>query len=158
AAVDGDVILVREGQYGSLDLVGRAVSVVADVGATPKLNVETSSTQAWIRLGGLAPGETQVVRGLAIAGDWSSFFGPGVLAEAQAGGTAWIEDCTLLGGTTSLRALAGSHVVLKGSTVQGFPAGFDGILSYPPGTGIEVEGTLELIGSVARGGDGYDAL
>src|SRR5687768_12236739 len=62
-AQDGDVILVREGAYTQGFVVdGLAVTIAADAGATPVFQIEVHSGSPGVRITGLAPGETVVLR------------------------------------------------------------------------------------------------
>lgn len=48
AAQEGDVILVREGRYPRFSVTGKAVSIVAEAGASPKMLKGTGTGVCWI--------------------------------------------------------------------------------------------------------------
>ena len=87
ASADGDLVLVRDGDYAGFTIEDRGIVVTAEVGA----DVHTAS----LRILDLSAGKTVVLRGLQAQAP----SGAGTaLTVRNCAGSVWIEDCILRGG------------------------------------------------------------
>lgn len=175
AAVSGDVLLVRAGEYPeSLVLGSKSLTVTAEVGATVRVH--------GISVSGLPSGETIVVRGF----DARDNVVPGISCTNSAG-SIWLEECGVLAFPTFFGPAGGAtvtdceSVVLSGCTITGpqrIGMSNDTFLStrsrvflydslveggsfdrFDGWTGMIVtDGTVFLAGSTVRGGAGQDGV
>ena len=83
AAVDGDVLLVKSGDYVDLSINGKALTIQAEAGASVRIG-----TNQPIRVLQLAPTKRVLLRGLVIRG----FHG---MQLSGCAGPVWVEDCTV---------------------------------------------------------------
>lgn len=182
AAQDGDVVLVRSGQYAAFEIVGKSVGVVADLGAA--VDVDSRITVRDVTDSGVV-----LLQGLHVSGSFAST----ALVAYSIDGTLWVEDCALRGGdfgsfgpdglgadVTDCRSLVllrcfvqgapgffleggmGMHVrnsqVYVGSSVIEGGAGLGGQFGAPSGPGgtaaMQDGGMIVLAGSTLTGGDG----
>ncbi len=141
AAIDGDVILVRTGTYGSFRITNKALAVVADTGA--HVDVQGS-----IRLRGLAPEKTVVLAGMRAVGAYSleENLSAGLfLADNQ--GHVRVQDCVFTGG---FFGPAGAVIHASGDVAIGASNFFGG------GHGVEASSpsTITIHDSTLQGQDG----
>lgn len=91
AAVDGDVILIRQGSYGGFTIDGKAVALVAAAGAFPRTTGES-------RILNLPLGKSVLLSGLDMAGVTSTSPTLGrALTVADSWGAVRIQDSRLVG-------------------------------------------------------------
>jgi len=97
-ALDGETLLVGEGDYRAIRIDGRKLALVAAPGATPVVTgtsrVENVGTQSSVVLAGLE------FRGLSFQGQFVVAGTPALEIEACSGGV-WLLNCTLNGGDGS---------------------------------------------------------
>jgi len=86
AAADGDVLLVRDGLYGQLDLDGKGLTVVADEG-----NDDVVVDK--VRVCNLAAGQTVTLRDLDIVDQSTTTADVVRLVDNE--GSVWLEDCLI---------------------------------------------------------------
>jgi len=162
AASDGDLIVVRDGTYPGFVLLGRSLSVVADVDAAPVVGlsaVEQTSTS-----------DRVVLRGLTFRST-GSCSGPGLYVDFGSGRN-WLEGCDFggcqglwvngspLGTTTAIRCttsptFADGVRVMNGATVLLLDCETLGADGGNQPDGLEVgDGTVILDGGAVRGGAG----
>ncbi len=180
SAADGDVLLVRTGNYDHILIDGKSLAVVADAGATV--------TTGAVTVRNLASGQWALVQGLDIFGANNVR----AVAAHDNGGTVWIEDCTIAGSfpfgfpSGGVAATDSASLVLARCQVSepgGSPPfaeavlsersnlhlvettvlGFDGATTeFQGGTGTSavrvVDGSFSALGAVLEGGDGGDGL
>lgn len=133
--VDGDVIVVRSGDYRNDDLFGvlvdgRAITLIGDGPTRPILNQ--------IRVESLAAGESCIVRGFELAA------GPVIptiagVACANNAGAVLIEDCLIVGA-------AGAQIA------------FGAVIEGGPGVAVNTTPLVALTRCVVTGGRGLDAM
>lgn len=110
AAADGDVVLVRSGAYLPFTIGDRTLAVIADTGAL----VNVLGT---IRVDGLGPGKTVVLRGLRVP---EVAIGPtreGLLLTACLGSVR-VEACDIRGKTGSASVLGGVANGAAGARIE----------------------------------------
>lgn len=163
AAADGDLIVVRDGVYPGFTLLGRRLSLTADLGATPTVGpslIEQTTAD-----------ERVVIRGLRFASPASSCSAPGVYVDF-ASGRNWFEDVSFrgckglwlngstVGTTTAIRCttdpLIGEGVLVQnGATLHLLESTAQGADNVAGGHGLGLlEGTVIADGSILRGGAG----
>jgi len=173
AAVDGDIIVIKPGDYGTgslfLEINGKALTVVGDTGG------ETILPTIFVH--DLAANETLVLRHVTVVPTGLSFLLEStVYLQLTSGGRVHIEDCVLEGadgagnGATSatpgmpgLRVTGSGSVAVHRSTITGgqgvsttaipFPGGQ--LVNSVGGAAVRLEGgQLALYGVTATGGQG----
>lgn len=173
AAVDGDIIVIKPGDYGTgslyLDIGGKALTIVGDTGG------ETILPTIFVH--DMAPNETLVLRHVTVVPTGISFLLEStVYLQLTNGGRVHIEDCVLEGGdgagngstfATSgmpgLRVTGSGSVAVHRTTITGgdgvsttsipFPGGQ--MVNSIAGPGVRLEGgQLALYGVTATGGQG----
>ena len=88
AASSGDILLVKRGTYGGMDVAGKTLTIQADRNALGTVVVSVEATGASRnRIRDLAPGQSVRVRGLLLADS------PSGLELTNNAGTVWVEDC-----------------------------------------------------------------
>src|SRR5690606_35628687 len=93
AASDGDVVLVRPGTYGALDIQAKGIAVLADPGpsgARPRVE----RVAVW----SIAAAQRVTLRGLEIRQTPGFFAPPEALSVAGCSGELVVEDCEVFGG------------------------------------------------------------
>ncbi len=162
-AVDGDLILVRAGDYPAPVVVsGKSLTIAAD-GSGPVATLG-------VLVGGLVAGKRVVLRGLSATG-------AAVLSPIEQGlrvdsGEVWAEDCRFAGapgvvtigagpGFPGVAVASGAHVVLLRCEVQGGagPNAFSPYSGVPGrgGYGLSLSGgRADVYGGSLRGGRGGD--
>lgn len=107
AVSDGDVLLVRDGLYGPFLVDGKALSIVAERGATP-------TVMGTARVQNLGADETVVLSGLSIATTYQNgSTNLHALVIQSCAGAVRVQDCALTG------AANGSSVLQSGSGGRG---------------------------------------
>jgi hypothetical protein len=136
AAVDGDIILVKQGTGGpAVTVSGKAITIAGFDPANPPF-------LAKLILEGVPAGKTLVVSDVVL-----STTSGGVIVRDNAG-TVWAHGCNWNTGTggTGLVVENTNLLVLSGSIVRG---------GYAAGLGLQVEASnVALFDTVVRGGDG----
>ena len=126
AAVDGDAILVRAGNYSGFQIVGKGLAVVGDLGAKPILLSSISVTQTTVQ-------QVVVLARLRQIAPTTSGAASGIELNACAGSVR-VEDCVFRGQNGPSGAQAG-------------PAGL--------GVGITQCGDVIFSANSANGGNGF---
>ncbi len=150
AAGSGDVVLVKAGDYSTVFIQGKGVTVIAEANEAVRID-ET------VLVSDLPLGETVILRGLDVRGSLIST----ALVVRNTIGTVWVEDCNLEGGLTGAFLSDGrgafcedaDNVVFSRCAINGaagfFSAGADGLRSTR---------SVAYVGqSVTVGGDGVAA-
>ena len=185
-AADGDVILVRSGNYGSFTIENKGLTLTPAPGASVVLEI-VQGFQATIR--GVPAGKRVVVRGFDIEMITTGSTGPSPMMEIYDNdGDVWVEECESTGlalrvddsasvtfvdctwqavSNESAMITSGSKVTLVDTVAEGGPgtsAGFDVWDNFHPaspgGHGLVALGSNVVIerSRVAggKGGSGYD--
>lgn len=166
AAGDGDLLLVRAGDYRefatALQVSGKSLAIVAD-GSGPVLAPAIQAIAG--------PGQRVVLRGLTLE---PGLHDPITIGLVAAGEDVFVEQCTILGrdghpafanafGGTGLVA-SGGRLVLVDCLIEGgrgaSTAPFTFVSAQPGGLAVDVAGPTELAfhGCTLTGGDGGDQM
>jgi hypothetical protein len=155
AAAVGDIVLVRPaavGAYGGdIQLGGKALTIVADGGA----QVPTIASFGRVTVSGLAAGQTTVLRGFELPGMgfWPVGSDEGTLGFKNSPGTLLVEDCSITGTQSAVRATTSGWLGIANSNLVGSSYSFGE--SAVVGAGLaNVATTTTLHGSTSRGGPG----
>ncbi len=132
AAANGDVVLVRAGEYGEMgfttptpvvDIVGKALVVTAERGEHVLLRQSGGLPSPFevVRIKDLGVDQAVVLRGLEIV---KSFFGTATVVVQDVAGSARLEDCRVRGEVTavnqwSLQALNCADLTLVSTQIDG---------------------------------------
>jgi hypothetical protein len=167
AAADGDVLLVRSGDYEPFTLVGKSLAVFADVGHQVNVLVEPDTIPGELAL---APDGSQIrdlpqggwftVRGIAFRVADPTYLAINLWLRDCAGRT-WIEDCSLFKGRPSLQADDALSVTLVRSVLSGAGGGQIApcLGSFGAGGALFANSSpLWCYSTVALGGGGASAL
>jgi hypothetical protein len=152
AAQDGDVVLVRSGTYARVEIRGKALVVVGDLGAAVQV-------QGGIRVVDLAANETVVLAHLRSTGATSSGweFSPGLDLSNDAGSVR-VEACVVAGAESGsahgVRARACADVALIGCDVRGGAASGLNQRIGSDGIAASQSSVVTAHGCVVRGGNG----
>ena len=157
AAGEGDLVLVRDGTYLNFVVNGKSITVVADRGAQPIINVY-ALIPIWVH--DLAPGQEVYLRGLRFVGTFFHFSepfpAPSILIEDCAG-EVWVEDCLFksLGPTGSLgTAIDVNNCAGVNVTRCDITSNLADVLAF--GSAISSrDSTLAVYDSILRGGRGF---
>lgn len=156
AAVDGDVVLVKSGDYTTFQIVDEAITVVADTGAVVRV-------AGAVRVRGLAAARSVVLSGLEVTGEFNAFDAQrhGLLVR-NCGGSVRVIDCTFRGAVNANSSCQPAHgayvelsqdVAFERCTLVGHGADF------VTGRGLETVGArVALHDSIVHGGDGGQNL
>ncbi len=177
SAQDGDVIVVRGGQYPQITIHDRSLSILASLGTTPIVH--------GIRIQNLAAGRAVLSRGLESVATGG---GNNALYVLQCEGTVRVEDCTLTSDAPAFEAFASTDTMLVGCTLRTLgpastaygagarlrgsraalyhcdvegavgPGGFYQGNPGAPGASLENESFLYLGDTLVRGGQGGDGF
>lgn len=163
AASSGDVVLVNDGNYAELlTIQGKALSVVADVGASVDISGSAlflENGNAGILIEDLTPTQSVVLRGLTVRA--SGGFEPGhqVLVRNNAG-PVWIEDCeirnpSVSSGHDGLTASNSSDLTIVRTTITPSSAGSCAMPGQAPcgNALVATSASVHVFDSVLRGGD-----
>lgn len=151
AAGDGDVLLVRSGDYADgLNAVGKSLTVQAEQGATPILH-------DGIGISLVGPDQTVVLRGLTLLLPMP-VFSHGIRGRISEG-TIWIEDCTIVMGDGSEERHAAEfrdcgRVVILRSAFEGGHSDSSGEDSFPGAGLFALRSNIHAFDSTFRGGAG----
>lgn len=153
SAANGDVLLVRTGDYAVLfsATIQHSLVIQADVGASVRLN-------PGLHVQGLPAGERVVVRNLTIGGIEPIAFPHPAIEASSCTGSLWFEDCTMPG-TGSLGSSSGgasiqdcASVVFSGCT---FGPSFDHLIAAQNFTTLSARSsTVHVYDCTIRGADG----
>ncbi|MBK6941673.1 MAG: hypothetical protein IPH13_15970 [Planctomycetes bacterium] len=156
AAAPGDVILFRQGAYGSVTIAGKGITLVADAGAIVHLSAPFSFSAS------MGPQSFHNVVRDVPAGQRVVFRGIGSMRGLEivdCDGAVWIEDCTVGGTAPALRAIDSVRVDLIRGSVNG-PSGYvDTAVQtiVPTGDAAWIVGShFCAVGASIVGGDGKD--
>jgi len=147
AALPGELVLVRSGTYGGLE-IRRSASVVAHAGAAVTL-------QGDVLVEDLAPADRVLLSGLVI--DPGSVFAAATLTVRDTEGRVWIQDCTVTGDPllepeSAVLALRAASLVMARCTSTGF---FADSQTQNAGAGLRaVDSSVHLFECTLRGGFG----
>jgi hypothetical protein len=143
----GDVLLVKPGSYGGMDIVGKSLTVVADLGG----DVAVGYSVARNRISGVPDGGSVRLRGLSLSAGYDALH----ILDSQ--GTVWVEDCRCDAaepGSAGIFVQNCGSVVLINTTADGADgASCD---SGGPGSGLKVwlGSSVHSYGCTFRGGGG----
>jgi hypothetical protein len=156
AAAPGDVILFRQGSYGSVTIAGKGITLIADAGAFVHLAAGFSFSKTMGPLSfhnvvrDVPAGERVVFRG---------FWTIGGLELIDCDGAVWIEDCGVVGTAPALRASGCERVDVVRGSVKGLHGYVDQAAHtfIPTGDAAWIVGSnLCASGAAFIGGDGKD--
>lgn len=156
AAADGDTLLLRDGTYAPIQIVGKGLNVLAD-GDDVHVNffVSGAGASSSISVSSLGASQQVVLRGLQC-----NF---GVRVDTCAG-TVWLDEIVVTGGASlcpsavpGARILESSDVIVTNCSLRG-ELGNDGWnTSTTPGAGLLATGsTVQLWDTALEGGWGND--
>ena len=155
AAGDGDVLLVKSGDYGTppddLTIDGMSLSVVADAGANVRLVFRTA-------IRNLASDQRVVLHGLRLdpLPPPEGASGPGLVMN-DCDGAVWIVDCDVRGdgANTGLEATDCDRIVVSDCEVRGSSAAFGPGGPFFASSGIvATNSNLQLFDCTVAGADG----
>lgn len=156
AAAPGDVILFRQGAYGSVTIAGKGITLVADAGAIVHLSAPFSFSSI------MGPQSFHNVVRDVPAGQRVVFRGIWLLRGLEiidCDGAVWIEECGVGGTAPALRAIDSARVDLIRGSVNGLNGFVDTAVQtiIPTGDAAWIVGShLCAIGTSIVGGDGKD--
>jgi len=158
AAGDGDIVLVRPGQYGSATIDGKSLTLIGDVGQ----NGEHPELRS-ILIRNIGPGQSAVVRGLNISSNPILIGQTESVRVADCAGPVVFEDLSAMlewsfyGQPMAVRIQNSARVSFTRCSLRGAPS--VEIQKTPARSGIEATGSaVFLYDSEVWGGDGQDAL
>lgn len=151
AASDGDVLLVKTGDYARVEIVDKELAIVADVGATVRVG--------GMRVMNVAATRTVLLSGLVIEGVGHSYPQSWGLEVLTSSGIVFLEACRVSGSQSDCCAQApaarfvdAAGVVIVRSTLQGSTGGTE---HYYGGSGcVASDSFVALYDSVVLGGNG----
>ncbi len=164
AALDGDTLLVRDGNYRgglTIDAGARSLTLVADAGAEPAV---TS-----VAISNVAAGKEVVLRGIDMSGGLFSYG----LNVFENDGRIWVEDA-VIGGSTVFGGISATNtnsiVIARCSVSQAAPSGIrvedasasiydTDVAAASGGDALYVRnGSVHVSGGTFTGGSGADAI
>jgi len=157
AAADGDVLLVRAGNYDGFTITAKSLTVQADVGGIVYVNEGLPGSVDSVEVHSLTADQVVTIRGLRLKTvDHRGF------ALFDSHGTIWVEDCmvtrlaeTADGSDSEGMYVQGCDSVVLVKTILRGGSGLPFDSTGPPGRALDsVNSEIHLFGCNMYGGDG----